>query len=113
VTEAVLDASVVLKWFGRREERHADAARAVRSAFEDGVLVVLAPRMLGLEVLNVAGRAWGWTGRSLAAISSLLEQLRFEVVEPDLRRVPAWVARGLTAYDAVYAAGAEAPARRS
>jgi hypothetical protein len=54
VTEAVLDASVVLKWFGRREERHADAARAVRSAEAAGAPLVTDDDLVGRIAAGIA-----------------------------------------------------------
>jgi predicted nucleic acid-binding protein len=41
VTDVVLDASVVLKWFRAEEERHDVPARSLRAAFEAGQLVCL------------------------------------------------------------------------
>lgn len=56
--EAVLDASVVLKWFRADGERHLDGARSLRAAFEAGQLAVLAPPLLRLEIIDAAGRRW-------------------------------------------------------
>src|SRR5581483_8702499 len=56
VIEAVLDASVVIKWFRAQGERHVEPARALRAAYETGELVVFTPPLLGLEIVNVAGR---------------------------------------------------------
>jgi predicted nucleic acid-binding protein len=112
VTGAVLDASVVLKWFRTQGERHVGAARALRRAFEAGELIVFAPPLLGLELVNVAGRRWQWPEADLAALATALDDLGFEPVEPDLTRVAHWTARGLTAYDAAYVAVAEASGER-
>jgi predicted nucleic acid-binding protein len=112
VTEAVLDASVVLKWFRGEGERHLAAARSLRAAFEAGELVVLAPTLLRLEIVNVAARRWGWGEEALVALAAALDELGFELTEPDLSRVARWAARGLTAYDAAYVALAEAEAAR-
>ena len=106
--EVVLDASVVLKWFRSEGERHSEAARALRGSFERGVLLVLAPHLLQLEILNIAGRRWGFPELALVELATSLEQLGFELVEPELARVARWTARGLTAYDAAYVAVAEA-----
>jgi predicted nucleic acid-binding protein len=100
VNEAVLDASVVLKWFHSEGEGHVDVARRLRAQFEAGELRVLAPQLLWLELLNVAARRWGWP-------QPPLEQLGFEVLEPELLSVARWAANGLTAYDAAYVAVAE------
>ena len=112
MTEAVLDASVVLKWFRGEGERHLAAARSLRAAFEAGDLHVLAPRLLRLEIVNVAGRRWGWDEAALVELAAALEELGFEFREPELARVARWTARGLTAYDAAYVALAEAEVLR-
>lgn len=108
MTEVVLDASVVMKWFRVEGERHVPPARSLRSAFEAGELIVLAPPLLRLEIVNVAGRRWGWAENALVDLATALEQLGFEMIEPDLVRVAYWTARGLTAYDGTYVAVAEA-----
>jgi predicted nucleic acid-binding protein len=107
VNEVVLDASVVLKWFRAEGERHVDAARSIRAAFEAGELIVFAPALLHLEILNVAGRRWGSGQSALVDLANALDELGFEMIEPDLVRVAQWTARGLTAYDATYVAVAE------
>jgi predicted nucleic acid-binding protein len=107
MNEAVLDASVVLKWFRSDGERHVEAARALRASFEAGALVVLAPPLLHLEIVNVAGRRWHWSEASLVDLADALEDLGFELREPELTRVAKWTANGLTAYDAAYVALAE------
>jgi predicted nucleic acid-binding protein len=112
LNEVVLDASVVLKWFRSDGERHLDSARALRAAFEAGQLNVLAPPLLRLEIVNVAGRRWQWGESALVDLAIALDELGFEFEEPDLPRVASWTARGLTAYDAAYVALAEARARR-
>jgi predicted nucleic acid-binding protein len=107
LTEVVLDASVVLKWFHSDGERHLEPARSLRSAFEAGELLVFAPPLLGLEILNVAGRRWHWIETDLVELALALNELGFELIEPELARVAYWTARGLTAYDAAYVAVAE------
>lgn len=107
MTDVVLDASVVLKWFRTAAERHAKQAHSVRASFEAGELFVLAPPLLNLEIVNVAGRRWGWNGAALAKLAASLEELSFQIVEPELAAVARWTGRGLTAYDAAYVAVAE------
>jgi predicted nucleic acid-binding protein len=108
VTEVVLDASVVLKWFRADGERHLDPARQLRAMFEAGQLVVAAPLLLRLEIINVAGRRWKWGDDALLELAIALDGLGFEFEDPELARVASWTARGLTAYDAAYVALAEA-----
>jgi predicted nucleic acid-binding protein len=108
LTDAVLDASVVLKWFRGKGERHVTQARSLRRAFEGGDLLVVAPPLLQLEIVNVAGRRWGWDEPKLLVLAAALDDLGFELVQPALRDVARWTARGLTAYDASCVALAEA-----
>lgn len=107
MTEVVLDASVVLKWFRAAGERHLDPARSLRATFEAGQLVVLAPPLLRLEIVNAAGRRWRWAEDELVELAVALDGVGFEFEEPELARVASWTARGLTAYDAAYVALAE------
>lgn len=104
--EYVLDASVVLKWFRGEGERRLAAARTLRATFESGELVVFAPPLLRLEIVNVAGRRWLWSETALVELADALGEL-LELREPELDRVARWTARGLTAYDAAYVALAE------
>ena len=108
MSELVLDASVVLKWFRGAGERHVDEARAIRASYEQGELVVWAPPLLHLELLDVAGRRWELGEDALVTLAGALDDLGFEVLEPPLEQVARWIARGLTAYDAAYLAVAEA-----
>ncbi len=110
MTDVVLDASVVLKWFRFAGERHGEAARALRTAYETGEVAVIAPTLLHLEILNVAGRRWQWGRNALAELAEALDGLGFELVEPSLATVASWTAVGLTAYDAAYVAVAQAAA---
>ena len=106
MSEAVLDASVVLKWFAT-EQRGSSEARKLRNDYEAGRLSVVVPALLFLELVNVAGRRWGWDEEALLELAQALGDLSFEVDEPELQLVASWVARGLTAYDAAYVALAE------
>lgn len=106
MTEVVLDASVVLKWFAPEQRGSVEAAE-LRHEYEAGRLSVVVPALLYLELLNVAGRRWRWDEEALLELADALEDLLFEVGEPELQSVASWVARGLTAYDAVYVALAE------
>ena len=107
MTEAVLDASIVLAWFGRERQAKAGEALRWRQLFQDGRLSVFAPPLLLLEIMNVAGRKWGWTAVALNQLAADLEESGFELQEPELASVATWVGRGLTAYDAAYVALAD------
>lgn len=100
MTTFVVDASVVLQWFG--EEEHAQEARALASE------ELLAPSLLYVEVLNVAGRKWRWQEEALFELLHQLDRSGVAIEDPPLPGVVRWVARGLTAYDASYVALAEA-----
>ena len=52
--EAVLDASVVLKWFRETGEHNVEAARGLRAEFEAGRLIALAPPLLFLAKIILA-----------------------------------------------------------
>ena len=106
MNEVVLDTSVVLKWFAE-EQRGSGAAHELRDDYEAGRLSVTVPALLFLELLNVAGRRWSWDEAALVELADSLDDLLFEVAEPELQLVASWVARGLTAYDAAYVALAE------
>ena len=107
MTELVLDASVVLKWFRGEGEQNLGPARDLRSRFEDGEIHVLAPPLIWLEILNVAARSWRWESGKLEKLAARLPDLGFELVDPELESVAHWSAAGLTAYDAAYVTVAE------
>jgi predicted nucleic acid-binding protein len=107
VTEAVLDASVVLKWFRAIDEHNVEAARAVRARFEAGEMVVFAPPLLFIEILNIAGRRWHMPAPQLEQLASTLPNLGLQLIEPDLSVLARWISHGLTACDAAYVAVAE------
>lgn len=106
MTEVVLDASAIIKWFAA-EQRGSSEARELRTDYEAGRLSVVVPELLFLEILNAAGRRWGWSEDDLLELAATLDDLSFDVREPHHQSVASWVARGLTAYDAAYVALAE------
>ena len=107
MTELVLDASVLVKWFKTAGEMNVAAARQLRQRFEQGELLVFVPPLLFLELLNLAARRWHWDARRLQRFAAVLGALGLAVQEPALARVAWWCGRGLTAYDACYVALAE------
>lgn len=112
MTDLVVDASVVLKWFRTEGEANVEPARALRASFAAGRLMVHAPPLLRLEIVNVAARRWGWDEARLTDLAESLGELGIAYTEPDPVRVARWAARGLTAYDAAYVALAEAESIR-
>jgi predicted nucleic acid-binding protein len=108
VIETVVDASVVIKWVtSSRREAGTVQARRLQQRHEGGELWIVVPGLLFLEILNVAGRSWGWPDGELLDLAETLGQMELEVGEPRLGSVAVWVGRGLTAYDAAYLALAE------
>lgn len=106
--EAVVDASVVIKWVtSSRREVGTAQARRLQQRHEGGELWIVVPSLLFLEILNVAGRSWGWPDGELLELAETLEQMELDVAEPKLGLVAVWVGRGLSAYDAAYVALAE------
>lgn len=107
MSDVVLDASVLLKWFHTQGEPNVEQATKLRARFEAGEVTVVVPSLIWLEVLNVAARRLSWPQDRLRQFATRLAALRFTVVEPELPRVAGWAGRGLTAYDAAYVAIAE------
>ena len=110
MTEVVLDASVVLKWFRDQGEGEAlvAAARRLEQRLADDELAVSVPPLLFLEVLNIAARRWAFPEDRLLLLAARLASYPFRVGEDEPVAVARWTARGLTAYDASYVALAEA-----
>ncbi len=108
MTEAVLDASVFLKWFHPHNEADLPAAHALRDAMRARTLLVFVPPLLYLEILNVAGKRWRLKRDDLVEIAHALETLPLEIRQPALGGIAEWTSLGLTAYDASYVALAQA-----
>lgn len=104
MTDVVLDASVVIKWFKTAGERHVEEATSLRARYLAGALTVLTVPLLRLEILNVFGRRQRWSAERLRDMATRLELLGFELEEPPLVSVAEWTAAGLSAYDASYVA---------
>ena len=104
MTEVVLDASIITRWFGPSAD---PASARWRSEFQAGRLDITLPPLIFLELVNVAARQWRWTDIRLLELVRQLETSRFDIVDPHLDRVASWAALGLTAYDATYVALAE------
>jgi hypothetical protein len=72
-----------------------------------GELVISAPPLLFIEILNIAARRWGWGGPDLEILAAHMIALALQVHQPALVRIAYWASLGLTAYDACYVALAE------
>src|SRR5687768_15678979 len=102
VTEAVLDASVLIKWFKTAGEAHVAEAGELRARFSRRELLVIVPPLLFLELLNAAARRWAWDAAQLEQLAQGLDALDFQIEQPSLAGIAYWCSRGLTAYDACY-----------
>ena len=105
--EVVLDTSVLVKWFKEDHEAHVGAARALQERYTRGELVISAPPLLFIELLNIAARRWSWDEEWLDVLAERLSTYGFRIQQPPLRRIGYWAGQGLTAYDACYVALAE------
>ena len=103
----MLDASVVFKWFTDDEERDKEAARALEAEYRVGEVLVTAPYLLFLELINIAARRRAWPAERLMEMARALLESQFTIRHPPLDRVAYWASRGLTVYDACYVALAE------
>jgi predicted nucleic acid-binding protein len=95
-----------MPWFAPAAVGQAEA-RALQQRYEDGHLAVTVPRLLYLELLNVAARQLRWPSDRLSELCDRLERIGFRTAEPGLNAIAGWAGRGLTAYDATYVALAE------
>lgn len=94
MSEVVLDASVLLKWFRAQGERHREAALGLYGQFARGELLVVVPPLLFLELLNVAARRWGWEIERLERFAADLGRIGLVVRHPRWAASPTGVGRG-------------------
>lgn len=105
----VLDVSAVAKWFLREEE--SEEMAALRDLIVSGRIRALAPEIFLVELANVLRLASGVFPGDVAAALEAVEAVGVELRgSRDIleRAVPMAFERGLTVYDALYAALAEA-----
>ena len=96
----VVDASVVLAWFTSAR----GPARSLRAEYEQGLLILVAPRALPLEILEATARSTDWPASRLAKLAAELDRLGLELRDPPTSELASWLARGLGGADAAYAA---------
>lgn len=100
----VVDASVGAEWF----HPNGDAdARAFLQLMRAGKAIGIVSPIFPFEVLNVAGRRWGYSAAQMNGIHARMRgpiAYRFPPAGVPWCR---WIEAGLTAYDASYAALAE------
>lgn len=92
----VLDASALLSWFSREP-----SGRALRAEYEQGLLGVVAPHQLTADVLSSLA---GSPKERLLRVAAELDRLGFELREPPIDELASWLAQGLSAGQAGYAA---------
>ncbi len=109
-TMAVLDTSVVLKWF-RRDETGAEEALALREAYLDGALSIAVPDLLLYELGNVLRYKPDLdSDKVTAAVESVLAMglsLCAATHERLIRAVEIAFVHDVTVYDAAFVALAE------
>jgi predicted nucleic acid-binding protein len=103
-----IDATVLLKLFTPVPERNVEQAAALLARWESGGVKFVAPDLLALEALNIAGRRWGFDEPAMLVLLRVLQEFDIAMLAPELERVVRWTSIGLSAYDAAYVAIAEA-----
>lgn len=105
---AVVDSSVLLKWF-RPDEPHAEAARAIRQAYLDERIELTIPDLAAYEVANVM--RYRASEKVAAQAAETLFDLRIPIYRLDhqllQRVVQTAVQYETTVYDATFLAVAE------
>lgn len=112
MTAAIVDTSVIIKWFHTAGESEVVAARAVLEAHRDEVLTAHLLDLSVYEFGNVLLRALHW---SAAEVADQLDDL-LVICGPPLVPAPQWrrdgaelaEQHGLTFYDAMFVAAARA-----
>src|ERR1039457_5074058 len=106
VTAAVIDASVVAKWFV--EEDHSDVALRLRDDYASLKVKVIVPQIAVYEVLNALKYSHGFGTKDLTEVADTLRgyQLIELPLDAPLARETIKLAMdaGITIYDAVYVA---------
>ncbi len=104
--EAVVDASVVVKWFV--EEEGSERALRLRDRYIDGEIELIAPELITFEVLNALRYKGLFTEEEMAQIQEALEAYAFSLysLSGDYARKTLEVAfrNDITVYDASYVA---------
>lgn len=102
--KAVVDASVVVKWF--IEEEYSREARLLRDAYVDGILDLAAPELLPFEVLNALRYSGVYGEDELKEIATALDDFQLELFRLEgrlaLYTVEIAMRKGVTVYDASY-----------
>jgi predicted nucleic acid-binding protein len=96
----VVDADTVLSWFdpSGADQRH---------SYEAGEFAAVAPRRLHADLLAAIGARGRTSPDRLARIAGELPRIGIQLQDPPLGLLAGWIARGLDAEVAAYAALAE------
>ena len=104
MSEIVIDASVVVKWF--IEENNSDKARFLRDKFIDGKIELIVPSLLYFEVLNALKYSQLFDPSELNDAGESLENYGFKVItiKKEIRKHMIKVAADheISIYDASY-----------
>lgn len=93
----VLDAGAVAAWF-------VGGHGGLRTEYEAGSLSVIGPRQLPRDLLGELAQRTGADADTLAAMGVEIERLGFELRDPPTQELARWLADGLDAGRAAYAA---------
>lgn len=105
MTPLVVDASVLVALILPVEGD--DHHGGLDEALVDDRVDILAPPLIDVELLNIAARRRQLDEVTLQRVVVQLEELAITRIDPELQEVARWAWRGLSAYDATYAALAE------
>ncbi len=95
----VLDATALLSWFT------ADGpGRSLRHEYEAGVLGIVVPPSLTTDFIGALAADRERSTEALVQAAAEVDRLAFEVRSPAVEDTARWIARGLSARDAPYAA---------
>jgi predicted nucleic acid-binding protein len=100
----ILDSSVALKWWRDEAEAGQEEALLIEELYTSGSIRIAVPSLFFAEVLNVVNRRWKWPDPNVHGLGEVLAELNFEVRDPSTASVALWCTRGLSGYDATYAA---------
>lgn len=98
----VLHPSAFVAWF-----EPPDGGPSSRRDFEAGMLEVVVPPAFTTDLLATTA-AQGWTTERMTRLAAQVDRLGFESAAPSAAELAPWLARGLDASQAAYAAVAAA-----
>jgi len=107
MSELVVDASVVVKWY--IPEQHHEQARGLRDAYLDGTFDLFAPALMPFEAINALRHSGHYEGERLEEALKSLPEYGIDFVPFNKTGPVAVIATslGITVYDAAYVALAQ------